>query len=62
MLPEMVHVCLRTRGAVLQTASTPAWYLQELCRLLAEDSPARGLEALTGQGGSLFKQEGAAEQ
>lgn len=61
MLPEMVHVCLLTRGTVLQTMSTPARYLQELCQLLAEDSPARGLEALTGQGVSPFKQEGAAE-
>lgn len=27
MLPVMVHVCLQTRGTVLQTASTAAWYL-----------------------------------
>lgn len=44
-------LCFRPRAPQCGTC-------QELCLLLAEDSPARGLEALTGQGGLCLNKKG----
>lgn len=54
MLPVMVHVCLQTRGTVLQRASTAAWYLPGALRTALR----QGWKLSRGRGGLRLNKKG----